>query len=174
MKKTLALAAMAAPAAMANAGFEAATATHTGTLHVDAAPEHAFQLFNAPGEKLWIDEWDPVILSGGDGRPKGSVFVTGEGTHQTTWVVVDYDAVALHVRLARITPGSRAGTVEVNARSDGSGGAEIEVTYELTALSEDGNQALAEFDANHFAHMLAEWEQMIRDANLEYPVTFAE
>jgi hypothetical protein len=30
-----------------------------GTLRVDALPEHAFQLFTAPGEKLWIDEWDP-------------------------------------------------------------------------------------------------------------------
>ena len=27
--------------------------THTGTLRVDAVPEHAFQLFTAPGEKLW-------------------------------------------------------------------------------------------------------------------------
>ena len=44
MKKTLVLAAMAAPVALAGAqdnGFEAATIAHTGTLRVDAAPEHA-------------------------------------------------------------------------------------------------------------------------------------
>ena len=47
--------------------------SHTGTLRVDAPPEHAFQLFTAPGERLWVDGWDPEVLSGGDGRSKGSV-----------------------------------------------------------------------------------------------------
>ena len=62
--------------------------THTGTLHVDAVPEHAFQLFTAPGEKLWIDDWDPVILSGGDGRERGAVFVTDVADNKAYWVVV--------------------------------------------------------------------------------------
>ena len=42
--------------------------THRGTLRVAAAPGHAFQLFTAPGERLWIEDWDPAILNGGDGR----------------------------------------------------------------------------------------------------------
>jgi hypothetical protein len=173
MKKTLAMATMAAPAALAGAqsnGFEAATIAHTGTLRVDAAPEHAYQLFNAPGERLWVDGWNPIVLSGGDGRPKGSVWVTGEGSDQTIWLVVDYDPEKLHARYARVTAGSRAGTVEIFARPDGSGATEVEVTYELTALNEDGNKALADFGAEDFALMLVEWEQMIRDANIRYPV----
>ena len=177
MKKTLAMAAMAAPAALVGAqdnGFEAATIAHTGTLRVDAVPDHAFQLFTAPGERLWIEVWDPIILSGGDGRPRGSVWVTGDGPHQTIWLVVDYDPESLHARYARITPASRAGSVEVFARSDGNGGTEVDVTYELTALSEDGNQDLAEFDADYFAHMMIEWERMIREANIEYPIRFDE
>lgn len=177
MKKTLAMAAMAAPAALAGAqdnGFEAATVARTGTLRVEAAPEHAFQLFNAPGERLWIKGWDPVILSGGDGRPKGSVFVTGEEPDQTIWVVVDYDPESLHARYARITPSSRAGMVEVFARPDGTGATEVEVSYELTALNEHGNEALASFGDEDFAQMLVEWDRMIRDANIEYPVKFDE
>jgi len=177
MKKTLVLAAMAAPVALAGAqdnGFEAATIAHTGTLRVDAAPEHAFQLFNAPGERLWAEGWDPVILSSGDGRPRGSVWITGEGPHQTIWLVVDYDPESLHARYARITPSSRAGTVEVFARPDGSGATEVEVTYELTALNEDGNEALAGFGAEAFAGMLVEWDRMIREANIEYPIRFDE
>lgn len=175
MKKTLAMAAMAAPAALAGAqdnGFEAATVAHTGTLRVDAAPEHAFQLFTAPGERLWAEGWDPVILSGDDGRPRGSVWVTGEGPHETIWLVVAYDPDELHACYARITPSSRAGTVEVFARPDGSGTTEVEVTYKLTALNEDGNEALAGFGAEEFAEMLVEWDRMIRDANIEYPVQF--
>ncbi len=146
--------------------------THSGTLTVDAAPEHAFQLFTAPGEKLWIDGWDPDVLSGGDGRRKGAVFVTNVAGEKACWVVVDYDDEALHARYARIAPGSRAGTVEVFARDDGSGSTEIMVTYELTALSEEGNTLLAEFDSRAFERMLGDWERMIRDANLEYPLPF--
>jgi len=177
MKKTLVIAAMGAPAALVGAqddGFEAATIAHSGTLRVEAAPEHAFHLFNAPGERLWVDGWDPVILSGGDGRPQGSVWVTGDETNQTIWVVVDYDPVALHARYARVTPSSRAGTVEIFARPNGSGATEVEVNYELTALNEDGNEALADFGAEDFAQMLVQWERMIRDANIEYPVKFDE
>ena len=146
---------------------------HTGTLHVHATPEHAFQLFTAPGEKLWVDGWDPDVLSGGDGREKGSVFVTQAGGDKACWIVVDYDAEALHARYARIAPDTRAGTVEVFVRSDGAGGTEVEVTYELTALTDEGDRQLAAFDSGAYSGMLAEWEQMIRDANLEYPLPFA-
>ncbi len=148
------------------------TVAHTGKLRVDAAPEHAFPLFTAPGETLWIDDWDPEVLSGGDGRARGSVFVTRAGGEVTYWIVVDYDANARRARYARIAPATRAGTVEVTVRSDGSGGSEVEVAYELTALTAKGDEELAAFDAKAYNRMLAEWERMIRDANLEYPLRF--
>ena len=147
--------------------------SHTGTLRVDAPPEHAFQLFTAPGERLWVDGWDPLVLRGGDGRSKGSVFVTYAHGDKAYWIVVDYDEEVLHARYARIAPGTRAGTVEVFARDDGTGATAVEVTYELTALTDEGNEQLAAFDAEAYAHMLADWERMIRNANLEYPLPFA-
>ena len=146
--------------------------THSGTLHVDAPPEHAFQLFTAPGEKLWIDGWDPEVLSGGDGRARGAVFVTHTAGVKVFWVVVDYDEEALHARYARIAPETRAGTVEIFARDDGSGTTEVTVTYELTALTEAGNEILAGFDSAAFGEMLDGWERLIRDADLEYPLPF--
>lgn len=146
---------------------------HAGTLHVDAPPQHAFQLFTAPGERLWIDDWDPVVPGGGDGRAQGSVFVTRAGGDTAYWIVVDYDASALHARYARIAPASRAGTVEVFARDDGAGGTEVEVRYELTALTDEGDRQLAAFGPDAYEKMLAGWERMIRDAALEYPLPFA-
>ena len=149
------------------------TVAHTGSLRVAAAPEHAFQLFTAPGEKFWIDDWDPVVLSGGDGRAKGTVFVTEVGGDKAYWIVVDYDEDTLHARYARIAPGTRAGTVEVTARSDGAGGTRVDVRYELTALTDEGDRQLAEFDADAYAGMLGDWERMIREANIDYPLPFA-
>ena len=150
-----------------------ASIAHSGTLRVDASPGHAFQLFTAPGEKLWIAGWDPEVLNGGDGRRKGAVFVTKVAGEKAVWIVVDYDEQALHARYARIAPGNRAGTVEVLARDDGSGSTEVTVTYELTALTRAGNESLAGFDSAAFMRMLAGWERLIRDANLEYPLPFA-
>ena len=46
------------------------------------------------------------------------------------------------------------------------------MTYELTALTEEGNKQLAELDRQAFDRMLADWERLIRDANLEYPLPF--
>ena len=146
---------------------------HRGTLRVAALPAHAFQLFTAPGERFWIEDWDPAILSGGDGREKGAVWITQVGGTTAYWVVVDYDAAALHARYARIAPATHAGTVEVFARPDGAGDTEVEVTYQLTALTEAGNRELAAFDTDAFSRMLAGWERMISEANLEYPLPFA-
>lgn len=180
MNNSIFLAAIAAPAAIggevieqAEGEFKAANVAYTGTVHVDMPPEQAFQLFTAPGERLWVDGWDPVILSDGDGRDKGSVFVTTYAQDVTIWVVVDYEPESLHARYARVAPTSRAGTVEVFARSDGQGGTDVDVTYELTALSDAGNQILADFDAPRFSRMMTEWEEAIRTAKVDLQAHFA-
>jgi hypothetical protein len=147
--------------------------THRGSLHVAAAPEHALQLFTAPGERLWIEGWDPVIPGGGDGRGKGAVWITEVGGDKAYWVVVDYDADALRARYVRVDPVTHAGTVAVFARPDGAGATEVEVTYQLTALTEAGNRELAAFDRAAFNRMLAGWERAIARAELEYPLPFA-
>ena len=175
MNNTLAVAAAAAP--MARAADTAADMTRvirTGTLHVATAPEDAFPLFTAPGERLWVPGWDPVIIGGGSGLERGSAWLTGEGDEHTIWLVVDYDAEKLHARYARITPASRAGTVEVAAQPDGSGGTRVDVTYDLTALSKHGNETLAEFDEAYYAKMMVEWERLIEAADLDYPVRIAD
>lgn len=175
MNKTLAAAAVAAPAALAaGTASQLMSVTHTGTLHLEGAPQEVFPLFTAPGERLWVPGWDPVILAGSDGLARGSVWLTGDGEEQTIWLVVDYDPSALHARYARITPGSRAGTVEVSARAGDSGGTRVEVTYQLTALNERGNEVLAEFDEDAYADMMVEWQRLIQEAEIEYPLRFAE
>ena len=175
MKKTLAMAAAAAPIALAaDAAAEMTRVMHTGTVRVAAAPQDAFPLFTAPGERLWVPGWDPLIVGGGDGLERGSVWLTGDGDEQTIWLVIDYDPAKLYARYARVTPASRAGTVEVIARPDGSGGTSVEVTYDLTALSKHGNEVLAGFDKAYYEKMMLDWERLIREANIEYPPQIAE
>ena len=141
----------------------------SGMFDLDIPPEKAFHLFTAPGERLWVPGWDPAILSG-DGTEAGTVFVTSHGDETTIWVVTDFNASQRRARYARVSPGSRAGTVEVGVRANDSGGSTVAVRYELTALTESGSRNLAQFDADAYSEMLKEWKELIRAADIDYGV----
>ena len=141
---------------------------HSGTVNVGAPPAQAFPLFTAAGERIWVPGWDPDVMWGGNGNHPGAVWTTMVGEETTIWVVVDFSVEDQHARYARITPGVKAGTVEVRARDDGRGGSAVEVTYELTALGEAGNRDLAGFDEDQFKKMLVEWEGLIQEAEIDF------
>ena len=170
MKKSVLTAALAVPIALAQAAEtvepEFLHVIRTGEVRVDAPPHQAFWLFTGPGEELWIEEWDPTVF-GGDGLEAGTVFTT-DAHEKTYWIVVDFDRESLHARYARVAPHTRAGTVDVRVRSDGADGSVARVTYELTALSQKGNEILSEFTEEAYAEMMTTWEQMIRDADIDY------
>ena len=62
---------------------------------------------------------------------------------------------------ARVTPGSRGGTVRVALEAVDEARTQATVTYELTSLSDRGDQVLAAFTESAYAAMLADWEQKI-------------
>jgi hypothetical protein len=103
-------------------------------------------LFTPVGERLWASHWDPRFPAGedGDGSAPGTVFLTGD----THWLVDD--RTPDRVRYARVTPGVRAGTVEVVVRPDGER-AIADVTYAMTSFAGDD-----EFDP-----AIHEWEPAI-------------
>ena len=141
---------------------------HSGTVHVAAPPEQSFPLFTAAGEKTWVPGWDPHVMWGGNGNQPGAVWTTTVRDETTIWIVVDFDVEGKHARYARITPGVKAGTVEVTVRGDGRGASDVEVTYELTALGEAGKRDLEAFGDKQFAEMLAEWQDLIRQAEIDF------
>jgi len=144
--------------------FDAVTISRSGSFELDMTPEEALPLFTAPGEKLWISIWDPVVLHG-DGYEKGTVFVTSIHGHTTYWLVGDYDTQTRHAQYVRVTPGADTGTVDVSVTSNGDGRATVNVAYQLTALSPAGNVNLAEsFSESSYAAMMEEWRSMIVDS----------
>jgi hypothetical protein len=122
---------------------------YTHSFNIALAPEHALKLFTPAGERAWAAHWDPHFPAGesGDGAVPGTVFLTGD----THWVVIDRDAD--RVRYARVTPGVRAGTVEVRLVADGEG-TRADVTYDITAIAPDDD----------FDPAIHEWESAIARA----------
>lgn len=133
----------------------------TGSFELDISPEKALPLFTAPGEKLWIPTWKPSIITG-DGFEQGTQFLTQHGGHLTHWYVAAYDTVSKHAQYIRVTPGVDMGTVDVTLADNLKGGSIVEVTYQLTGLSEAGNNTLRKhYSKNNYAIMMKEWRQLI-------------
>ena len=136
-----------------------------GDFRLGIPPEDAFDLFTAEGERLWVDGWEPRILSACGATEPGVVFLTSHGGEETIWVVLDADGQDGRLRYARVSPGRRAGTVEVRLHPDG-GGTRVEVAYDLTALGADGEVAVHSMDEAGFAEMLTQWKKMIEATGL--------
>jgi hypothetical protein len=138
----------------------------TGEVTVALPLERAFPLFTPEGERLWAPGWDPVAHYPAAGSPvEGAVFSTiGDDGLTTLWVIVDWQPERHRVRYARITPARRAGTVEVECRTRGGGATVARVTYELTALSPEGDAELAGWTESWYRRFLAEWEEQIAAA----------
>lgn len=135
----------------------------TGRLHVAAPVGPAFELFTPLGEKLWVAGWSPEFHHPPGGEPvAGAVFTTAGADGLTTdWVLVDWQPERYRVRYARITPGRRAGTVEVCCEVAGASSTVVRVTYELTALGDAGDADLATWTEAWYAEYLAGWERDI-------------
>ncbi|MFD0683785.1 SRPBCC family protein [Actinomadura fibrosa] len=131
----------------------------TGRLRVALPPEEAFGLFTPRGEERWVPGWRPRFPAGDDGGP-GTVFETVHDGETTTWVVLVHEP-GRRLSYARVTPGHRAGTVTVVLTGDGDGGSDVEVSYDLTALTADAERALDGFAAGYPA-FLRSWEGAIQ------------
>ncbi|MFI0420896.1 SRPBCC family protein [Spongiactinospora sp. 9N601] len=134
--------------------------TLTGRPAVALPPEAAFTLFTPRGEEPWVAGWRPRFAAEtGDDSAPGTVFETGAHDEPTIWTVIARDP-GRRVSYARVTPGSRAGTVTVELDADGRGGSTVQVTYELTALTPEGQGPLREF-AEGYRDFLRSWEMDI-------------
>jgi hypothetical protein len=141
-----------------------AQAVHREVAHKISLPlaiADCFPLFTPIGEMDWVPGWQPRFLWPQDGRTqKGMVFLTGQGSEETFWIVVDFDEAQHYARYARITPGSRSVLVEIQCKPTGPRETGVEVRYALTGHNEAANPDLLAFAAG-FPAMIEEWRALI-------------
>jgi hypothetical protein len=131
----------------------------TGRIQVALPPREAFRLFTPRGERDWAHGWDPRFPSpAADDTEPGTVFETSAHGLPTIWLVTSREA-GKRISYARVTPGDRAGSVSVTVSPAGQH-SEVEVTYELTALTSLAEHKLTEF-ADGYAAYLRSWEDAI-------------
>ena len=131
--------------------------TRVRSFHLDAPRTQVFPLFTALGEREWAPGWDPVLLSGAEGR--GSAFRTRNDQGQTTtWIVIDYRPSEGRASYARLAEHSNIGLVDVVCSDCAGGGTEVSVRYTLTPLNADAESGVREFLAlERYGRMIEEW-----------------
>jgi hypothetical protein len=134
----------------------------TGRIRVARPPAEAFGLFTPRGEQDWVQGWQPHFpVPAPDDTEPGTVFETGGHGQHTVWVVTERQP-GRRISYARTTPGDRAGTVTVELSAAGRDGeaSDVEVTYQLTALSAAARNGLREF-ADGYPAYLRSWQDAI-------------
>jgi hypothetical protein len=131
----------------------------TGRIRVALPPGEAYRLFTPRGEQDWVHGWHPHFAAPvADDTEPGTVFETAAHGQHTTWLVTEREP-GKRIAYARVTPGDHAGTVTVDLAAAGDG-SEVEVTYRLTALSDQAAPRLGQF-ADGYASYLESWEACI-------------
>ena len=137
--------------------FIARHVDHTATLTVERPLAEAMALFTPEGERRWVPGWDPEYFFRADEDGPDTAFRTTHDGEETLWMVLDADLEEGSAGYARITPGSRMGTVMIDGEAIDDTSCWITVTYELTALSEEGNAVLERFTQGAFEEMIRDW-----------------
>lgn len=126
--------------------------------------EYAMAFFTPEGERGWVAGWDPEYLYRSEDDGVDTAFRTTHDGEDTLWMVLDMDLEEGSAGYARITPGSRMGTVMIDGEAIDETSCWITVTYELTALSPAGNAVLKAMTPETFATMIGEWERKIKES----------
>jgi Polyketide cyclase / dehydrase and lipid transport len=131
----------------------------TGHITVPLPPGDAYPLFTPRGEQAWAHGWHPSFPAAApDDTEPGTVFETRAHGQHTIWLVTSREP-GRRISYARVTPGDLAGTVTVTISPSG-GHSDVEVTYELTALTATAAGSLRDFAAGYPAY-LRSWQDAI-------------
>jgi len=138
---------------------------HTGDFVLPLPRDQAFPLFSAEGERSWVPGWSPDYLHPVEpSNDAGTVFRTMHGDEETVWLVLEYEPTEGVALYARLTPGSRVGTVRVRCESLDDDLTRVTVTYALTAVAEPGNTVIGRLTEEAYRAMLVDWRARILNA----------
>jgi hypothetical protein len=146
--------------------FKAQQFTQSASIVLNADIEKVFPLFGAIEEKKWSEGWNPTPVFPVSGyMEEGFIFQTPDhvpGAPVLTWVVAKYDVTAHQVTYI-ITAASRVTIISVSCSRLNNVSTKAEVMYQLTGLTDEGNQISQHLIGHMFKHNLKDWETAINN-----------
>ncbi len=138
--------------------------TRSGGFDLPSPAYVVFPLFGYDRESDWAQGWRPQPVYPDELRAEdGAVFKTDQNGDVAVWVMTRHELERGIVEYITFRNDDRIGRVmvQVGEGPEGPHGAHVEVTYNFTALSEQGRQHIAHFTEKHYRQMLAHWRQAI-------------
>ena len=140
--------------------FSAKRASLSYRQTIEAPATAVFPLICPVREAEWLEGWACTLLHSKSGfAEEGCVFTSQhEGERDTVWLITKHDEVEKVVEFARLTPGSRIAKLRVAIEDAAAGTSQIDITYDFTGLSEEGNRFIEEFAGEKFEQAMKFWE----------------
>ncbi len=141
-------------------GFKAKRVNRNYIQTINAEPAKVHSLICPVKEAEWLDGWDyDLIFSHSGFAEKGCVFISkSAGEEDTIWLITKRDDSACETVFARITPGSRVAEVTVRIEDSDNHTSCVNITYTITALTEEGNTFIENFSEENFKKDMKFWE----------------
>lgn len=137
-------------------------ATRTGSFRIEQPADKVFPLYCPVVEADWLESWSPEAVYTDTGRAEREcVFTTTGETGTATWIVTDYDADALTLRMVKVTPDLTALVLDINVDEIDADSCMTTVTYSHTALSERGVEFVRGFTEDAYAQLMTSWKEAI-------------
>ena len=144
--------------------FTAQQVTRSHMIHVPAAIDRAFPLFEPIGEKYWADGWNPDMLYPASGdTQEGTVFTTQHTDEPAKiWIIIAYEREQAHMIYVNVLPHAYTSRIDVRCEPAGAETTSVCVSYTLTALTSHGNEYIERFmDEQHYQAYISSWETTI-------------
>jgi hypothetical protein len=145
MKAIFVLFGIAASAFPALAQAPPATLLHTSTsfdLVVHAPYEKTAPLFGPEGERAWAGKhWSPEFIHPQPAADiEGAVFTIHHGPFKAVWINTLFDREARHFQYVYFLPDLMVTVIDVRFKLVNANSTGVNVVYERTALTPEGNQ----------------------------------
>lgn len=141
-----------------SADLAAKVVTHE--FQVDAPTDPVFALFDPIAERDWVPGWEPQAVAPPElSCEPGSVFFLDREHGREIWTVLSHDPRRHVAEYLATTPDFQQRWITVKC-SEADQSTRVSVSYRLTALSDAGQAALADFTEAD----LRAWEAPVRAA----------
>ena len=127
----------------------------------NATPDKAFPLLCPVRETDWIPDWDPKLVVSNSGVMElDCLFIEPDTPNDAIWIVTRYDPNRF-VEMYRTAPAVTVSKFSITLDEAKDGTTRAFISYEHTALSNEGEKAVNNFTSEHFNELMNHFEAAI-------------
>lgn len=126
-----------------------------------STPDRVFPLLCPVRETDWIPGWDPQLVVSNTGvMEHDCIFVEPATPNDAIWIVTSYDPNRF-VEMYRTVPGVTVSKFSIKLEATQDNATSAFVTYEHTAIGDEGEKIVDGFTADSFAEFMSHFDAAI-------------